>query len=53
MRKLTVSPDGLWMAAGYSGGVVSVIDLRTGAVRGSWKGHEGEILQVSVRQVLL
>ena len=38
----------MWFAVGYSTGVVSMIDARTGMLMASWKAHEGEILQVCV-----
>ena len=46
IRCSTVSPDGQWVAVGYSSGIVSVLDVRTGILMASWKAHEGEVLQV-------
>ena len=46
MRCVTASPDGNWVAVGYSSGIISVVDTRTGLLLASWKGHEGELLQV-------
>ena len=46
IRCVTVSPDSNWLAVGYSTGVVSILDIRTGLLLASWKGHEGEVLQV-------
>lgn len=34
------------MAVGFSSGVISTLDLRTGLMIASWKAHEGEILQI-------
>ena len=42
----TVSPDAQWVALGFTSGVVSVLDTRTGMLLASFKAHEGEILQV-------
>ncbi|KAG1653323.1 WD repeat-containing protein 81 [Nymphon striatum] len=48
IRSVGVSPSGNWLAIGHSTGIISVLDLRTGFIRGFWKGHEGEILQLKV-----
>jgi WD repeat-containing protein 81 len=47
VRCLATGPNGHWVAAGHSSGILSLIDLRTGMLISSWKGHEGEVLQVS------
>ncbi len=49
IRCVTPSPDGSWVAAGYSSGVISILDTRTGLLLASWKGHENEVLQVGLR----
>ena len=46
VRCLTAGSNGYWVAAGHSSGILSLIDLRTGMLLSSWKGHEGEVLQV-------
>jgi WD40 repeat protein len=46
IRCVTVSPNSNWVAIGYSSGIISILDVRTGLLLGTWKGHEGEILQV-------
>lgn len=46
IRCLAVSPNGNWLAVGHSTGMLSVLDIRTGFLIGTWLGHEGEILQV-------
>ena len=46
VRSLTVSPDNNWIAIGFSSGLMSLLDQRTGYLMATWKGHEGEILQV-------
>ncbi|XP_062604872.1 WD repeat-containing protein 81-like isoform X2 [Saccostrea cucullata] len=43
---LTVIPDNSWVAIGFSSGLMSLLDQRTGYLMATWKGHEGEILQV-------
>ena len=48
VRSLTVSPDNNWIAIGFSSGLMSLLDQRTGYLMATWKGHEGEILQVRV-----
>lgn len=46
IRCLAASPSGNWLAVGHSTGMLSVLDIRTGFLIGTWLGHEGEILQV-------
>jgi len=46
IRCVCVSPDGEWLAVGHSSGVISILDVRTGLIICSWKGHDGEILQI-------
>ncbi|GFY55894.1 WD repeat-containing protein 81 [Trichonephila inaurata madagascariensis] len=46
IRSLAVSPNGYWLAVGHSTGMLSVLDVRTGLVIGTWLGHEGEVLQL-------
>jgi len=43
---MTTSPDGHIIALGYSSGVMSTLDLRTGMLLASWKAHEADILDV-------
>lgn len=45
IRSLAVGPSGNWLAVGHSSGVMSVLDVRTGFMLGSWLAHDGEILQ--------
>ena len=47
IRSVAVSPDGAWIAVGFSSGIVSLIDLNTGVMQGTWKAHDSEILQVA------
>ena len=46
IRCVCVSPDGTWVACGFSSGMLCVVDLRTGMIIGMWKAHEGEIYKV-------
>ncbi|KAK7504154.1 hypothetical protein BaRGS_00004458, partial [Batillaria attramentaria] len=46
LRCVAVSPDGSWVAVGFSTGVVSILELSSGVLQASWKAHEGEILQL-------
>ena len=46
IRCITVGPSGNWVAVGQSSGSLTILDIRTGMVAASWKGHEGEILQL-------
>lgn len=48
IRCLAVGPSGNWLAVGHSSGVLSVLDVRTGFLLGSWVAHDGEILQASI-----
>jgi len=43
---MAVSPDSQWVAVGFSSGIMSLLNLKTGIMLGTWKGHEGEIIQV-------
>ncbi len=46
IRCIALNPEGTWVAIGYSSGIISILDTRTGQLLASWKGHEGEVLQV-------
>ena len=43
---MSVSPSRQYVSVGHSSGMTSTLDLRNGTLLGSWKGHEGEILQL-------
>jgi len=43
---ITTSPDGNVIGIGYTSGVLSTLDLRTGMLLASWKAHEADILDV-------
>ncbi|KZS10887.1 Uncharacterized protein APZ42_024536 [Daphnia magna] len=47
VRCLATGSNGYWVAAGHSSGILSLMDTRTGMLLASWKGHEGEVLQVN------
>eukprot|EP00057_Strongylocentrotus_purpuratus_P006401 XP_011660875.1 PREDICTED: WD repeat-containing protein 81 [Strongylocentrotus purpuratus] len=46
IRCMVVSQDGYTIGVGFSSGVISMVDLRTGLLMGGWRAHEGEILQI-------
>nr|XP_006817040.1 PREDICTED: WD repeat-containing protein 81-like [Saccoglossus kowalevskii] len=46
VRCLSVSNSGNVVAVGFSSGILSLVDIRTGLLLGGWKAHEAEILQV-------
>ncbi|XKL60457.1 hypothetical protein PGB90_007514 [Kerria lacca] len=46
IRCVAISPSSNWVVVGQSSGALAVLDLRTGNIISSWKGHEGEILQL-------
>ena len=43
IRCLAIGPNGQWIAVGQSSGFLTILDIRTGLVIASWKGHEGEV----------
>lgn len=47
IRSICVSPNGYWIAVGQASGLLTVLDIRTGMVLSSWKGHEAEVLQLA------
>lgn len=46
VRCLAVSDNGHYVSVGHSSGMLSTLDLRNGTLLGSWKGHDGEVLQL-------
>lgn len=44
VRCVAIGPSGYWAAVGQSSGFLTILDIRTGLVIASWKGHEGEVL---------
>lgn len=46
IRCISMSPNGNWVALGQASGCITIIDIRTGLIIASWKGHECEILQL-------
>ncbi|GLG94157.1 Neurobeachin [Gryllus bimaculatus] len=43
IRCIAVGPEGHWVAVGQSSGTLTILDIRTGLIMSSWKGHEGEV----------
>ncbi|XP_034939157.1 WD repeat-containing protein 81 [Chelonus insularis] len=46
IRCIAIAPSGHWVALGQVSGVLTILDIRTGLIIASWKGHECEILQL-------
>ncbi|KAK2579115.1 hypothetical protein KPH14_001286 [Odynerus spinipes] len=46
IRCIAVAPSGYWIALGQASGFLTILDIRTGLIIASWKGHECEILQL-------
>ncbi|XP_035732368.1 WD repeat-containing protein 81-like isoform X1 [Vespa mandarinia] len=46
IRCIAVAPSGHWIALGQASGFLTILDIRTGLIIASWKGHECEILQL-------
>lgn len=46
VRDVCCSPDGRWIAFGFSTGLASVLDIRGGLLRSQRRAHTGDILQV-------
>ncbi|RZF35739.1 hypothetical protein LSTR_LSTR016732 [Laodelphax striatellus] len=47
IRCMAVSQGKHWVALGQASGQLTILDLRTGTVLASWRGHEGEVLQLA------
>jgi WD repeat-containing protein 81 len=43
VRCIAVAPSGHWVALGQTSGLLTVLDIRTGLIIASWKGHECEV----------
>lgn len=48
IRYLAVSPSGRTVAAGFSSGLIVLLDARTGLILKGWQAHEADILQMKV-----
>lgn len=48
VRDLCCSPDGRWIALGFSSGLTSVLDVRGGLLRSHRRAHTSEIYQVQL-----
>lgn len=47
---MAVSEDGRTVAVGFSTGLITALDLRTGYSLSTWKAHEAEIIEVRNNQ---
>lgn len=43
IRCIAVGPSGHWIAMGQASGFLTILDIRTGLIIASWKGHECEV----------
>ncbi|XP_043478579.1 WD repeat-containing protein 81 isoform X1 [Leptopilina heterotoma] len=48
IRCIAVAPSGHWVALGQASGYLTILDIRTGHIIASWKGHDCEVLQLQV-----
>lgn len=46
IRCIAVAPSGYWVALGQASGFLTILDIRTGLIIASWKGHECEVCYV-------
>lgn len=46
IRCMCVNFEGTWIAAGFSSGHLSVLDLRGGILKSQWKAHETDVIKV-------
>jgi len=46
VRSICANSSGVWIAAGFSSGIVSVLDLQAGVLRGQARVHDSEIIQM-------
>ena len=47
IRCIAVAPSGYWVALGQASGFLTILDIRTGLIIASWKGHECEVCYLS------
>ena len=47
VKSICAMPDGNTVNVGHNTGFISQLDIRTGKLRQTWKGHEGEILTLT------
>lgn len=43
IRCIAVAPSGNWVALGQASGYLTILDIRTGLIIASWKGHDCEV----------
>lgn len=43
IRCIAVAPSGNWVVLGQASGFLTILDIRTGLIIASWKGHECEV----------
>jgi WD40 repeat protein len=47
LRCVAVDPSNTWIAVGFSSGIVSLLDSRTGLYQAGCKAHDGDVLKIS------
>ena len=47
VKTMCIMSDGNAINVGHSAGLISQLDTRTGKLRQTWKGHEGEVLTLT------
>lgn len=52
IRCIAVAPSGHWVALGQASGFLTILDIRTGFIIASWKGHECEVRCISERNCI-
>ena len=48
LRCVAVDPSNNWIAVGFSSGIVSLLDSRTGLYQAGCKAHDGDVLKIKV-----
>ena len=48
IKSIGVSAENHTLAVGFSNGIISIIDSRTGNILSNWKAHENEISHVII-----
>lgn len=49
IRCMSIAPSARWIALGYPGGQISLLDARTGVILSSWKASDGELIQMQAQ----
>jgi WD repeat-containing protein 81 len=49
VRCMSIAPSARWIALGYPGGQITLLDGRTGVILSSWKASDGELIQMQAQ----